>query len=227
MGGGGGGGGGRGPARTQVGGCPREEGSASPPPPRCSTPRRVHGPGPRPGRRLRAERESVVSGGEPRGRRSRRSPCLSGAPASELPSIQRDPGREITSRRSGGGTSPPSPPAAAAAQPVPGSPPPGPRRRWSRFIARANPLMRRCHGRGRGTRPVPLGRWWGRAEHVQVVASDVTDRSSHGRRERELSSGTCDGGDLLQESQLGHLSTGLDNLDDSGCLENSNYVCCY
>lgn len=38
-----------------------------------------------------------------------------------------------------------------------------------------------------------------------MVASDVTDRSSHGRRERELSSGTCDGGDLLQVSEGGHV----------------------
>ncbi|XP_055663679.1 collagen alpha-1(III) chain-like [Falco peregrinus] len=68
-------------------------------------------------------RESVVSG-QPRERRSRRRPCVSGAPGSELPSIQRrDPRREITSRRSGGGTSPPP-----AAQPAPGSPPPGTRR---------------------------------------------------------------------------------------------------
>lgn len=50
-----GGGRGHGPARTQVGGCPRGEVCASspPPPPRCSAPRWVHGPGPR----LRAQRE--------------------------------------------------------------------------------------------------------------------------------------------------------------------------
>ncbi|KAM6419040.1 uncharacterized protein J5M81_012771 isoform 2-T4 [Pluvialis apricaria] len=76
----------------------------------------------------------------------------------------------------------------------------------------------------------------------KVVASDVADRSRHGRREPELSRGTRGSGGLLQhvhsfknppfskkyvklfksfwqESQLEHLWTGLDNLDDSSCLE--------
>ncbi|KAM9026003.1 uncharacterized protein PRD47_004662 [Ara ararauna] len=74
--------------------------------------------------------ESVVSG-EPRERRSRRSPFVSSAPSSELPSIQRrDPRREITSRRSGGGTSPPP-----DAQPVPDSPPPGTRRQTAKVVS--------------------------------------------------------------------------------------------
>lgn len=30
---------------------------------------------------------------------------------------------------------------------------------------------------------------------------------------------------FLQECQLGHLWTGLDNPDDSGCLQNSCYAC--
>ncbi|XP_061207264.1 uncharacterized protein LOC133211129 isoform X5 [Neopsephotus bourkii] len=38
----------------------------------------------------------------------------------------------------------------------------------------------------------------GRRAANQMFASDVTNRGRHGRRERELSSGTLDGGDLLQ-----------------------------
>lgn len=106
---------------------------------------------PAPGPGAACERRESVISGEPRERRSRRSPCVSGAPASELPSIQRrDPRREITSRRSGGGTSLPHPP--------PPSLPPAPLRRgrgggprrWAPFIGRANPLMRRSLGGSAG-----------------------------------------------------------------------------
>ncbi|XP_037244278.1 serine/arginine repetitive matrix protein 1-like [Falco rusticolus] len=250
-------------------------------------------------------RESVVSG-QPRERRSRRSPCVSGAPGSELPSIQRrDPRREITSRRSGGGTSPPP-----AAQPAPGSPPPGTRREAparqgagavqhpppergggaalgqtdrlplpeedgapgettplapplsparavcspliarrghpapaappsrggyiQRLLSRNFPGTASCDrtrsgasaaiaaSRSRRTEPPPLSRRGSggltppcapplppaeprETRGEQVVASDVTDRSWHGRRECELPSGTRNSGDLLRVSEGGHV----------------------
>ncbi|XP_041881311.1 collagen alpha-2(I) chain-like [Corvus kubaryi] len=68
------------------------------------------------------------------------------------------------------------------------------------------PLSRRGSGRRtlpRGPPASSSGR--GAAGDAQVVAGDVADRSRHGRREHELSSGTCDSRDLLQESQLRHL----------------------
>ncbi|XP_077639282.1 uncharacterized protein LOC110469320 [Lonchura striata] len=200
-----GGGGGRGPARTRVGGCRQER-----------APLRHRG----------VQRRAGIQ--------------------------RRDPRREITSRRSGGGTSPPP-----AAQPVLGSSPPGllssggggVPRRWSRFIAKANPLMPRSLDWGRRARPPALG-LLGREEVVGenrarkgknpfneqgrrqqrfyspekclllemiftlflksmpsllVFAGDATNRSKTGRKEHELSSGTCDSRDLLQELQLGHL----------------------
>ncbi|XP_033919208.1 translation initiation factor IF-2-like [Melopsittacus undulatus] len=103
--------------------------------------------------------ESVVSG-EPRERRSRRSPVFLALPLRNFPASRGGTRGEITSRRSGGGTSPPprrqglSPTLLRRGRGC------GPRR-WSRSIARANPLMRRSLGRaeasgGKGGRKEPL-----------------------------------------------------------------------
>ncbi|XP_054135629.1 uncharacterized protein LOC128938972 [Melozone crissalis] len=234
-----GGGGGRGPARPQVGGCRQERAPLG----RRGAQRRAGRMVPAPGPGAACERgESVVSG-EPRERRSRRRARFwrSRFGTSQHPEEGREARDHLPAERGRDISSPP-PPSLSSAPLRRGLGGGGVPRRWSRFVAKANPLMPRSLGRGRRARPAALG-LLGREEvvgesrarkgknpfHDQgrrqqhfyspekclllemiftlflkstpsllVFAGDVTNRSRPGRREHELSSGTCDSRDLLQ-----------------------------
>ncbi|XP_068046480.1 uncharacterized protein [Anomalospiza imberbis] len=230
-----GGGGGRGPARTQVGGCRRERAPLR----RLGVQRRAGCmvPAPSPGAACE-RRESVVSG-EPRERRSRRRACFwrSRFGTSQHPEEGPETRDHLPAERGRDISSPP--PSSLSSAPLRrGLGGGGVPRRWSLFIAKANPLMPRSLGWGRRPRPAALG-LLGREEvvgdsqarkgknsfqdqgrrqqrfyspekcllleiiftlflksmpNLLVFAHDVTNRSRTGRREHELSSGTCEQG---------------------------------
>lgn len=65
----------------------------------------------------------------------------------------------------------------------------------------------------------------GRSAENQIFASDVTNRGRHGRRERKLTSGTCDSGDLLQSTGTYLLiSLGIFRISSLGCSKGAT-VC--
>lgn len=138
-----GGGGGRGPARPQVGGCRQERAPLR----RRGAQRRAGRMVPAPGPGAACERRESVVSGEPRERRSRRRARFwrSRFGTSQHPEEGSEARDHLPAERGRDISSPP-PPSLSSAPLRRGLGGGGVPRRWSRFVANANPLMPRSLG---------------------------------------------------------------------------------